>query len=93
MSLTKAQIARQLAASQGISVGEATRRLDLLITAMKSRFAVGEKVMITNFGTFEVLERAARRGINPATGERIVIPAHRSVVFHPAPRLLEALRD
>jgi DNA-binding protein HU-beta len=41
----------------------------------------GEKVSILGFGSFYVSEKAARRGINPATKEPIDIPAHKVVKF------------
>ena len=35
----------------------------------------GDKVAIPGFGTFEVADRAARKGRNPQTGEEMDIPA------------------
>jgi nucleoid DNA-binding protein len=92
MTLTKREIARAIhAAEPGISLTDAVRQVDRLFAILKRRLERGERVMITNFGAFEVAERAPRRGVNPATGESMVIPAHRAVSFHPAPALLEAM--
>jgi nucleoid DNA-binding protein len=93
MTLTKQRIARQISEAQGVPLAAALQRVEALLAALKPRLARGERVMITNFGTFEVVERRPRRGIDPTTGERIVIPAHRSIVFHPAPRLRQAVDD
>lgn len=94
MTLTKREIARQIHdAEPTISITEAVEIVDVIFGAIKGRLAVSEKVMITNFGTFEVVERAARRGVNPSTGERLVIPPHRAVTFSPAPALQEAADD
>jgi DNA-binding protein HU-beta len=41
----------------------------------------GEKVNIANFGSFSVVERKARRGINPRTQQFILIPVKKSVKF------------
>lgn len=41
------------------------------------------KASITNFGSFELKEVAERTGINPQTGEEIIIPAHKKVSFRP----------
>ena len=41
----------------------------------------GEKVQLVGFGTFEVSERAAREGRNPATGEAMTIKASKSPKF------------
>ena len=92
MTLTKREIGRAIhAAEPSISIREAARLVDVLFTILNRRLEQGEKVMITNFGAFEVVERAARRGVNPSTGQGMLIPSHRAVSFHPAPRFLEAL--
>lgn len=49
----------------------------------------GETVDLSGFGKFEIVERNERNGINPATKERIVIPASKSVKFKPAKQLKE----
>lgn len=41
------------------------------------------KASITNFGSFELKDVAERTGVNPQTGEEIVIPAHKKVSFKP----------
>ena len=86
MTLTKRDIARAVHEEEpGISIAEAVTLVDLIFGVLKHRLALGEKVMITNFGTFEIGARAPRRGINPATGERMIIAPHRTVTFRPSP--------
>lgn len=41
------------------------------------------KSSLTNFGSFSVVNVAARNGVNPRTGESIVIPAHQRLSFSP----------
>jgi DNA-binding protein HU-beta len=92
MSLTKKDIARVIhEAEPAISLSEAVSLVDSIFQAIKDRLAGGEKVMITNFGTFHVVERAARQGINPATGGDLTIDGHRAVAFRPAPSLQSSL--
>ena len=87
-NLTKRDIARAIhEAAPGISISEAVGLVDSMFEAMKDRLARREKVMITNFGTFQVVDRAPRQGINPATGGGLVIAGHRAVSFRPAPAL------
>ena len=94
MTLTKRDIARAIHnADATISVTEAVGIIDVLLRQLKRRLTLSEKVMITNFGTFEISTRAARRGINPSTGERMIIPAHRAVTFQPAPALQDEVND
>ncbi|MGD8330794.1 MAG: HU family DNA-binding protein [Acidobacteriota bacterium] len=94
MSLTKRDIARAIhEADPEISISEAVSVVDLIFEAVKDRLARGEKVMITNFGTFQVVERAPRQGINPATGGTLIIDAHRAISFRPSPSMQELLND
>jgi DNA-binding protein HU-beta len=56
-----------------------------MTAAMKN----GEKVTISGFGSFRVIDRAAQKGRNPQTGQTITIPARRVVKFRPAKKLAE----
>ncbi|WP_319543184.1 HU family DNA-binding protein [uncultured Pseudodesulfovibrio sp.] len=57
-----------------------------------STLAKGEKVVVTGFGTFEVVERKAKTGRNPRTGVAIPIPATKAVKFKPSKFLKEAVK-
>ena len=63
--------------------------LDTLVRAV----AVGEDVILTGFGTFEAVDRAARVGHNPRTGESVPIPARRVPKFRPAAAFERAVAD
>jgi len=48
-------------------------------------------VTLVGFGTFEVRHRAARKGVNPATGAVIEIPASKVPAFKAGKALKEAV--
>jgi DNA-binding protein HU-beta len=52
----------------------------------------GEKVSLTGFGSFWISRRPARTGINPATKERITLPAINVPHFKPGKHLREEVR-
>lgn len=52
----------------------------------------GEEVAITGFGTFRVVKRAARMGVNPKTGEKIQIAASTVPKFKAGKNLKEAVK-
>ena len=52
---------------------------------------MGVKVLLVGFGTFEVRDRAAREGKNPATGETISIPATKVPAFKAGKALKDAI--
>ena len=62
--------------------------LELIVDALKS----GDKVQLMGFGSFEVKERAARTGKNPATGEAIEIAASKAIVFKAGKALKDSIQ-
>jgi DNA-binding protein HU-beta len=51
----------------------------------------GEEIAITGFGTFRIVKRAARMGVNPKTGEKIQIAASTKPKFRAGKLLKEAV--
>jgi len=43
----------------------------------------GDSISLIGFGSFKVVERAAREGRNPSTGEKMQISASKGVKFTP----------
>lgn len=64
-----------------VSKKDLTAILEGFTKTIVDEVAAGEKVAITGFGSFESVERAAREGRNPLTGEDIHIPASKSPKF------------
>lgn len=54
--------------------------IDVIIDIVSSK----EDVSITKFGKFTAVEREARIGRNPSTGESITLPTKRLVKFRPS---------
>ena len=51
----------------------------------------GEKIQLVGFGTFETIERAAREGRNPHTGEPMPIAASKAPKFKAGKALKDAV--
>lgn len=66
--------------------------VDAVFEAVKDALVKGEKVAITGFGSFDVAERPARIGRNPATGEEIEIAATKTVKFKAGSALKDAVK-
>ncbi len=65
--------------------------LDAFMGTVKKTLKSGDKVTLTGFGTFEVRERAARKGINPRTKQEIKIPASKYPAFKPGKGLKDVI--
>ncbi len=89
--MNKAQFIAYLAPHFGDSKKEAARAIDIVFDSIVRNISKGEDVMINDFGKFKKVDRAARKGRNPFTGETIQIKASKKVRFLPAKALKEVI--
>lgn len=68
--------------------GEAARAVETAFDAIREALRNGQKVVISNFGTFRVKARQARQGRNPKTGQTVSVPPRRGVRFKASKNLL-----
>ena len=89
--MNKAQFIAYLAPQFGDSKKEAARAVEVVFDAVIRNISKGEDVMINDFGKFKKVDRPARKGRNPFTGETIQIKASKKVRFLPAKGLKEVI--
>ena len=73
----------ELADRTGFSVEDAQQMVDIIIETMGDHFLEGDSVLIPNFGTFEVKKKMERIMVNPATGQRMLVPPKLVLNFKP----------
>lgn len=79
--MNKTELIQTVAEAAGLSKKDATAAVNATLDAISKALIDGDKVQLVGFGTFEVRERAARTGKNPATGESVEIAACKSPAF------------
>ena len=79
--MNKAELINAIAEKANLTKADAKAALDATLAASSDAVANNDKVALIGFGTFAVVEKGARTGINPATKEKIVIPAKKVVKF------------
>ena len=79
--MNKSELVVAVAEKAGMSKKDAEKAVSSFVSVVTEALAKQEKVSLVGFGTFEVRERAERKGRNPATKEEIIIPASKSPVF------------
>ncbi len=79
--MNKATLVAQISEKAGLTRKQAAEALEAFVSTVTEELAKGEKVQVVGFGTFEVKERAAHTGRNPATGASIEIAASKAPVF------------
>lgn len=68
------------------------RCLDSFINIIGEELKKGREVALTGFGTFKILKRKARMGMNPATGKKMSIPAKKVPKFQPGKGLKQLIK-
>ncbi|MCI5511840.1 MAG: HU family DNA-binding protein [Oliverpabstia sp.] len=79
--MNKTELIAAMAEQTQLSKKDAEAALKAFIDVVSEELKKGEKVQLVGFGTFEVSERAAREGRNPATGETMTINASKTPKF------------
>lgn len=90
--MNKTELIVAMAEKAEISKKDAVKALTAFTNVVADTLVDGDKVAITGFGTFEVVERAARAGRNPKTGETIEIAASKSPKFKAGKTLKDAVK-
>jgi DNA-binding protein HU-beta len=89
--LNRSQLVKAVAAHTGQDTRAVDATLKGLTDVITGVTAKGEVITISGFAKFARVERAARMGRNPATGEAIKIKASKKVAFRAAKELKEAI--
>lgn len=79
--MNKSELVAEVAAKTGDTKKVAEASVDAIVSVIKEALVEGEKVQLVGFGSFEIRERAARKGRNPQTLEELIIPASKAPVF------------
>jgi DNA-binding protein HU-beta len=83
----KQDLIREVASGANLSEAQATRAVNAFLDAIQNSLASNDEVQLSGFGSFRVVERAAREGRNPRTGAPMQIGARRSPTFKPGTQL------
>ena len=94
--MNKTELINAIAEGAALSKVDAKKALDATLGAVENALKAGDKVALIGFGTFEVaissITRAAREGFNPATKEKVQIPAKNVVKFKAGAALNDAVK-
>ena len=89
--MNKAQLVAAMAENAGMTKKDAEKALAAFEEVVTTSLQKGEKIQLVGFGTFEVVNRPARTGINPQTKESITIAASNTPKFKPGKALKDAV--
>jgi DNA-binding protein HU-beta len=89
--MNKSELIEAVSKDSGLTKADTGRALESLISTVQKSLKKGDDVAITGFGKFSVVKRAARKGVNPRTGEPVRIRASKAPKFSAGAGLKQAV--
>ena len=86
-TITKADIIDHLHNEIGLNKSECKILIEDFFEEIKTALINNEEVKLSGFGNFELIDKKARPGRNPKTGEEVTISARRVVTFRSGNKL------
>ena len=91
-TITKKDLAHQVAKTLSITNNTALKMTDSLFTAMREQLIEGNRIEVRGFGVLDVKDTKPKPAArNPRTGEVVYVPARRKTHFKPGKELKSAL--
>ncbi len=90
---TKDDLAKLVADRAGLDGPQAKAAVDATIEEITEQLKAGNEVKFTGFGKFTAVDRPAREGRNPQTGETVQIAAKTAPKFTPGAKLKDAVNS
>jgi len=89
--MNKSDLINVIAEHAHLTQTDAERALEGLIKTIETTLKAGDAITLVGFGTFDVKDRAERKGRNPQTGAEITIAAAKVPSFKPGKALKDAV--
>lgn len=91
--MTKAELVSRIAEEAQMTKKDADLFLSTFVASLRDILAKEGEIRIQDLGTFKVMERKARTGVNPQTKTKMEIPATKAPTFRAAKSLKEAVNS
>jgi len=89
--MKKDELIASVSEQAGVTKKSAGEAINVVFENIASALEKGDSISLTGFGSFKVVERSAREGRNPSTGDKIQIPACKVVKFTPGAGLKDRI--
>ena len=83
-TITRSDFADRLRERFGLTMADAYKMVDVVFDEIRDALINGEEVKFAGLGSFKILEKSARMGRNPKTGQSAIISARRVAAFRPS---------
>ena len=86
--MNKTELINAIAGESGLSKVDSKKALNAFLVTVSNELKRGGKITLVGHGTYQIVEKSARTGINPKTKAPIQIPAKKAVKFRPGVNLI-----
>ncbi|MCC8093972.1 MAG: HU family DNA-binding protein [Tannerellaceae bacterium] len=90
--MNKTEFISAVAEKAGLSKVDAKKAVEAFIETVSTELKADGKVALLGFGSFSVVEKAARKGVNPKTKQPIDIPVRKAVKFKAGAELSDLIK-
>lgn len=90
--MNKQELINQVAEKTSMTKAEVGQVIGAMIDVVQDAVRSNDKVVLTGFGSFELVKTSERQGRNPATGAAITVPAGRRPKFSPGKAFKDFVR-
>jgi len=87
--MNKYDFVRLIATNEDIAIDDATEMVNFVLKGIEEALKKEQSLRFIGFGKFDIIQVSARKGRNPQTGEEVLIPAKRKIIFKPGKQLNE----
>ncbi len=92
-TITRSDFADRLRERFGLTMADAYKMVDVVFDEIRDALINGEEVKFAGLGSFKILEKSARMGRNPKTGQSAIISARRVAAFRPSNEFRERVAN
>ena len=92
-NITKNDVLKRIHSSLGIPIIFLEKILNSILEIIANELNKKNKIKISGFGTFKILNKNSRIGRNPRTGDEYEIKSRRTIVFHPSIKVKKKIND
>lgn len=85
--MNKRSLAINVAKETGLTICSAAKVIDVVFRTIGESIENSEHTTIHGFGSFSLVHRAERKGVNPVTKQSIVIPERKVVKFNASKKI------
>jgi DNA-binding protein HU-beta len=90
--MTKSDFIAKVSSKASVEKDVTKEMMNFFVSVLIEELQKGESIQLLGFGTFNVNHKPERIGNHPNTGEKMVIPASRSVSFKAGTKLKSAMK-